>query len=253
MSGQSHKMAVRQGAAVKKGATARYFKISAACVVSVALFACGNAAKVPDWQGDAKTAADRYVDAQLKGNARAAQAEFELARRETASTGRPDWVARIELLRCAVQVASLNVDACSGFDALRPDAAAPELAYADYLAGHAVSAEALALLPAAQQGVSAQTVAGVADPLSRLVAAGVLLRRGQASPDVVQLAVDTASAQGWRRPLLAWLGVQAQQAQAQGDAQRAQALRRRMDLVAPQAKADHQVPPAASSASASAR
>ena len=251
MSRQSQKMAVREVSALKECAAGRYCKILATCAVGFSLLACGNAAKVPDWQGDAKTAADRYVDAQLKGNTRAAQAEFELARRETASTGRPDWVARIELLRCAVQVASLNVDACSGFEALRPDAAAPELAYADYLAGQAVPIEAQALLPAAQQGVSAQTVAGVADPLSRLVAAGVLLRRGQASPEVVQLAVNTASEQGWRRPLLAWLGVQAQQAQAQGDAQRAQALHRRMDLVAPPAKADGVPPLPASPASAS--
>jgi hypothetical protein len=64
------------------------------------------------------------------------------------------------------------------------------------------------------------------------VAAGVLLRRGAASPDVVQSAVDTASAQGWRRPLLAWLGVQARQADLSGQAEQARALRRRMDLVA---------------------
>jgi hypothetical protein len=71
----------------------------------------------------------------------------------------------------------------------------------------------------------------VADPLARLVAAGVLLQTGRADPGVIRLAIDTASAQGWRRPLLAWLGVQALRADAAGDSADAQRIRRRMALV----------------------
>jgi hypothetical protein len=43
--------------------------------------------------------------------------------------------------------------------------------------------------------------------------------------------VDTASAQGWRRPLLAWLGLQHQRALQAGDAEAAAGLQRRIDLV----------------------
>jgi hypothetical protein len=48
---------------------------------------------------------------------------------------------------------------------------------------------------------------------------------------VVAQAVETASAQGWRRPLLAWLGVQAKLAEQGGDAAEAERVRRRMALV----------------------
>jgi hypothetical protein len=68
------------------------------------------------------------------------------------------------------------------------------------------------------------------DPLSQLVAAGVLLQTGKANPAVIAQAIDTASAQGWRRPLLAWLGVQAQRAEQGGDLDEAARLRRRMDI-----------------------
>jgi len=71
----------------------------------------------------------------------------------------------------------------------------------------------------------------MADPLAQLVAAGVLFQGGRAGPTVVALAVDTASTQGWRRPLLAWLGVQAQLAERAGQADEAARLRRRMALV----------------------
>jgi len=48
---------------------------------------------------------------------------------------------------------------------------------------------------------------------------------------MITLAVDTASAQGWRRPLLGWLKVQALRAERAGDADAAQRLQRRIDLV----------------------
>jgi hypothetical protein len=63
------------------------------------------------------------------------------------------------------------------------------------------------------------------------VAAGVLLQSGRSSPGVLQSAVDTASAQGWRRPLVAWLGVQLARAERAGAQDEAQRLRRRIALV----------------------
>jgi hypothetical protein len=67
--------------------------------------------------------------------------------------------------------------------------------------------------------------------LSRLVAAGVLFETNRADPQVVQIAIDTASAQGWRRPLLAWLSVQLKRVEAAGANDEAQQLRRRIAIV----------------------
>jgi hypothetical protein len=44
-------------------------------------------------------------------------------------------------------------------------------------------------------------------------------------------AVAIASAQGWRRPLLAWLGVLEKRAQDAGDGETAARVRRRIDLI----------------------
>ena len=176
----------------------------------------------------------RQIEAYLSGNARVEKLEWDRARAEVARTGRPDLLARLELMRCAAQVASLVTEPCERFEALRADAAAPEQAYADYLAGR-VQAGQVALLPPAQRAVAtagnATSLAGVADPLSRLVAAGVLLHTGKASPAVIAAATDTASAQGWRRPVMAWLLLQVQRAEAAGDTAAADALRRRVRVV----------------------
>lgn len=210
-----------------------------------ALVACGNRPPAPEWQLNAHGAMARYEQAWLTGADRAADAEFARARGALASTGRGDLVARAELVQCALQVASLVSlpggpggpgGVCEGFEALRADAAGPEKAYAAYLSGAVLPAAQAALLPPAHRGVAAATgpagLARIEDPLSRLVAAGVLVRSGRGSPEVLRIAAETASQQGWRRPLLAWLGAQAKLAEQAGRADEAQSLRRRMALVA---------------------
>lgn len=205
-------------------------------VASVTLFlaACSSTPPPPDWQMNAQGSMERSIEGYLVGNTRIEAAEFTRAKSEIARTGRADLLARIELMRCAARVASLAQDECEGFEKLRADAAAPERAYADYLAGR-VQADA-ALLPTQHRAIAASSadanaVQNIVDPLSRLVAAGVVFRRGEASPALLDLAVETASAQGWRRPLLAWLGVQLIRAEKAADAGEADRLRRRIALV----------------------
>jgi hypothetical protein len=202
------------------------------------LAACAGGPPPPDWQANAKAALDSAVTAHLVGDSRGAAQDFERAFSEIARTGRPELMARAELMRCAAQVASLVFEPCTGFERLRADAAAPELAYAAYLLGRPLPREEIERLPPAQRdtaaavaGGSPASVEGIADPLSRLIAVAVQFQAGKASPQTIALAADTASAEGWRRPLLAWLKVQALRAQRAGDAQEAQRLERRIELV----------------------
>jgi hypothetical protein len=206
-----------------------------AVAVVLLLSACAVKPPSPDWQMNAQSAMDRSVSAYLSGNTRVEALEFDKARSEIARTGRPELMARVELLRCAGRVASLVFESCSGFEKLRPDANPPERAYADYL-GARLQPQDIGLLPpqqraAASANADVTAVKSIADPLSRLVAAGVLFQSGQASPAIMTLAVDTASHQGWRRPLLAWLLVQARRAEQAGDLTEAERLRRRISLV----------------------
>ena len=120
--------------------------------------------------------------------------------------------ARAELVRCATRSASLEFDDCPGFLALKDAAGAENARYADYLLGKS-------------------SFKGTDEPLSRLVAESVRFRAGGIDPAGIARAVDIASAQGWRRPLLAWLGVQLKRAEAAGDSETAAQIRRRMALV----------------------
>lgn len=176
----------------------------------LALAGCGSTP--PQWQTDSAQAMAAFQRAYLAGDTARAEAEFRAARAELASTGRADLVARAELVRCAARSASLEFDDCPGFEALRDGAGDAERRYADYLAGKGRH-------PSSD------------DPLSRLVAASVQFRTGGIDPAGIARAVEIASAQGWRRPLLAWLGVQLKRAEAAGDGETAARIRRRMALV----------------------
>jgi hypothetical protein len=202
---------------------------------AAALVGCSSTPPPPDWQLNAQGALERAQQAYLSGQGRIEEVEFARARAEVARTGQVDLLARLELVRCATRVASLVFEPCAAFDSWQADAAPAERAYARYLQAQAAATDA-ALLPPAHRPMLAPQAGGahigaIADPLSRLVAAGVLLRANRADPQTVGLAIDAASGQGWRRPLLAWLGVQAQRAEQAGDMAALAQIRRRIALV----------------------
>jgi len=175
------------------------------------LSSCAGGPPPPDWQLNSYAALNAYQAHYLKGDSRAADAEFTRLKSELSATGRPGLIARVELHRCALRTASLDFDDCPAFQ--RADAGPEELAYMDYLAGKTARAP-------------------TEDPLSRLVFLGVQFKAGKATPENINAAVEIASEQGWRRPLLAWLGVQEKRAEAAGDAEALARIRRRIALAA---------------------
>ena len=206
-----------------------------ALTATTLLAACANTPPSPDWQLNAKGSLDRSVQAYLQGNSRIAAVEFASARRELARTGRADLLARAELTRCAAQVASLVFEVCAAYAPLAADAGEAQRAYNDYLKGALKPAD-VDLLPEQHRALalgkpSLETLQAMRDPLAQLVAAAVLLQTGRAEPAVMDMAVNTSSAQGWSRPLLAWLNAQLMRAQAAGEVVRADQLRRRIERV----------------------
>lgn len=219
--------------------------------IALLISGCTSTPVPPEWQSQAFAALNRYSAAYLSGNSRVADLEFKRAQEEIARTGRPDLMARIELLRCATQVASLDLTPCAGYHALAADAPLAEQAYASFISGKWHDLDATQL-PKQYQALVRQTQAQAAkneataplatnssyselhhmqDPLARLVAAGAMLQREPLAITEIDLAVETASSQGWRRPLLAWLGVQLKHMQSAGKQAAAAGIQRRINLV----------------------
>ena len=222
--------------------------ISFRCVAMgamISLIGCASGPLPPEWQSTALGSVKGFTAAYLDGRTSVADFEYSRARADIASTGRLDLIARAELVRCAVRVASLEFDNCAGVQTLDADTSAPERAYASYLRADRARLDPaqVALLPEQHRAIAATKDAGaspaalsaIKDPLARLIAAGVLLQAGELSPAGVAVAVNTASDQGWRRPVLAWLGVQLKLMDADADGKAS--VQRRIDLVVSTEKA----------------
>jgi hypothetical protein len=206
-------------------------------VVCLAALLAGCAGKVPpEWQSRVHAALDAHVAAALAGRDKVAVQELTLARREVGRTGDAGQMARVELTACAVKFASLGDGDCPAFLPLARDAGPAANAYAAYLAGREIDETGVDRLPATQAKVlrvsdPVPALAGIEDPFSRLVAAVRLFRTGRLPPAGIALAIDTASAQGWARPLLAWLGVDRDRRAAAGDVEGAAERQRAMDRI----------------------
>jgi hypothetical protein len=210
---------------------------AAACTLILPLLnGCASGPVPADWQVNARDALESSQQFYLLGNDKLAQSELARSRAQVATSGRLDLLARVVLTQCAAQIASLAAKDCPEFAPLAKDALPAERSYHAYISGQWQEVNG-ALLPKQQQGVFAnpadvKQLAAIKDPVSQILAAALLLQKEKISPEGIKLAVDAASSQGWRRPLLAWLGVQAQYAEKSGDSALAAQARRRMDLVA---------------------
>lgn len=201
------------------------------------LAACAGGSPPPDWQTDTHAALAAHTAAWLVGDTRVAHQELAHARRAVARTGDAEQMARVELIACAARVASLDDTACPAFAPLARDAGRAANAYADYLAGRWQGLDVVSLPPTAGRVLrssvasASAVLSGIDDPLSRLVAAATLLRAGRLAPHDIALAIDTAAQQGWRRPLLAWLGIDRARLMGAGDTAAAAAQQRRMERI----------------------
>lgn len=213
------------------------------CVLSVlTLVACSSGPKAPQWRVDANSALESLAENYLKGRDAVAKAELQRARREASSSAQAEALARVELNQCALERASLvepRPAPCTGFAPFAAHVGPAERAYARLVAGERLSADEAAVLPADYQGAAALLIStatpdeavlqAVSAPLPRLLTAASLLAQQRLNLPLALVAVQTASEQGWRRPLLAWLGVAARLAEQAGDAALAAQLRQRMD------------------------
>lgn len=200
------------------------------------LSACGSGGPPPpDWKTDSADLIERYKKHALLGENTLAERYFQQAVAATGGAGRVTETARLWLVRCATRRAMLIDDACTEYAELaKIDPNPADHAYYQFLILQWDHTD-IARLPKqhqdlvrAQPASRPEVLAKVDDPLSRLLEASLLVMRQEATPSTLVLASDTASAQGWRQPLLIYLKLQQKQAVHPNDAAR---LERRIQLI----------------------
>jgi hypothetical protein len=201
------------------------------------LAACGGMPP-PDWKTDAADLIGRYQKHALLGENTLAERYFQQAVAATGGAGRVAETAHLWLVHCATRRAMLIDDSCSEYAdlaGLEPNPA--DQAYYRFLTLHWDGLDT-AQLPAQHRDLvhaSADKrpalLGAIKDPLARLLDASLLVMRREADAATLATATETASARGWRQPLLTYLKLQQQQALEQGQAESAERFGRRIQLV----------------------
>lgn len=203
------------------------------------LSACGSGGPpAPAWKSDASDLIERYKKHALEGENTLAERYFRQAINATGGAGRVSETARLWLVRCATRRASLIDDDCHEYAELaKVQTTDEDRAYYQFvmLNWDALDTTRLpphyAALVKAEPARSAASLATIDDPLSRLLAAALVIFRKQGDSATLSLAAETASAQGWRQPLLVYLKLLQKRAIEQGGADAAQAYAVRIRLI----------------------
>jgi hypothetical protein len=203
------------------------------------LAACGGGPKVPDWKKDSVNFIEKYKKAELKGEIRRAERYFEQAMDAAGSTGKLGDAARLHLVRCATRQASLNFDPCTGYlQFARHGVSQEDEAYYRFLSNqwdkldsNMLPSQYRNLLKNSTSPGNVSALQAISDPLSRLVAISLLVARKEVNDAVLNLAAETASEQGWRKPLLVYLKMMENRASLKADKADLERLRDRIRLV----------------------
>jgi hypothetical protein len=206
----------------------------------VGLAACSSAPRQPDWKVTAEGQLEAFQLRYLEGRVQTAQAAFDKALTAIAESGDLQLTARAHLIRCAMRVASADLAPCPEYEQVaRYGTSDEDRNYHQFLLGNWQDLNPK-LLPEAYQALPDKVqdpaqmqkqIAEIKDPVSRMVALGVQLRRGQFDDGMLRLALDTAGAQGFRRPLLTYLKLQESALAKAGDAITLETVQARIRLV----------------------
>ncbi len=191
-------------------------KIICLMVFSFLLVGCGSSKPVPDWTDASFNQLDNYKKSYLSGKERIAEAYFNKAVDEIKSSGDLEILARAYLTKYAVHVAVL--EAFDDREYMRIDAVEPILQnknFYSFLKGafdnideKLLPQQYAGFLRAFQSGKKddvAHEISKMDNPLSKLIALGLLVQKNKNDETDLKLAIDIASHNGWKKALLAYL------------------------------------------------
>jgi hypothetical protein len=179
--------------------------------------ACGSSSnQIPQWKDTASTQLENYKKNFLMDKEDATEPHFAKAKKAVTGSNDLNLLAIAYLTKYALHTAALEDFDDSEFiriNKLHPIAS--NSAYYNFLKGNFTVVED-SLLPSNYSGFikiarnkdlakAVQEIPSIDNPLSRLIACGIWVKYLPYDENILQIAVNTAADNGWKRPLWAYL------------------------------------------------
>jgi alkylhydroperoxidase/carboxymuconolactone decarboxylase family protein YurZ len=210
--------------------------------VFLLLAGCGTTKPAASWLSAGNNQLDNYKRHYLSGQDKIAAIEFNEALREIKKSGDLELLARAHLIRMAMQTAMLQEPV--GAEYLKIEAAQSSPAnrnFYAFLQGEIAQVDDkllprqylgfIAALKRQDAGERLRAIEKLDDPVSRLIAVGILVRLGQDNEALLQKAIATASAEGWKKALLAYLTRLRAYYEGKQERSKALSIEQRIDLI----------------------
>jgi hypothetical protein len=207
------------------------------------IVACGGSKPIRDWVNISHSQMETFKRHALAGRTSTSELHFGKALEEIKKSGNVDLLAKAYLVKMAIQVALLEEPKTENFLQADSVESVPEnKSYYYFLTGQfgrvdekVLPAPYRPLQHALRNGQStddtSQIVDNIEDPLSRLIASGILVRERKADERTLQAAVGAASEQGWKAAVIGYLGQLRSYYERTGQTAKADAIRSRLSLM----------------------
>ncbi len=207
----------------------------------ILLFGCGSK-QIPDWLSVSFNQLENYKNNYLSGKDRIAELQFNKAVEEIRSSGNLEILGRAYLTKHAVQVAVLEV--FDDTEYLKINALQPVLSnsnFHNFLKGSFDKVDE-SLLPGQYYGflkalrkgnteAISREISHMEDPLSKLIAVGLLVKMDNFGEMDLHYAIDTASRNGWKKAVLSYLNKLRAFYEKKGETEKAAATKRKIELL----------------------
>lgn len=193
----------------------KYFYFLPLFIFSFIIAGCGSK-PIPDWRYESSGQLENYKKNYLKGRDQVAEFHFRKALEEVKRSGDLKIISKVYLTKYAIKVALLEDIIDSEYpdiEVIEPDS--ENRNFFVFLKGNFSVVEA-SLLPkqygsflkaciGGKETLINDEISKIDDPLSKLVAIGIIVKKNIYNEATLLFAIDTASINGWQKPLLAYL------------------------------------------------
>jgi hypothetical protein len=205
------------------------------------LAGCGSK-RIPDWTYTGYNQLEDFKKSYLAGDDKIAVLHFSKGLEEIKKSGDLDILAKAYLTKYAVQTAVLEAIDDDMYLKIAAAQSMPENGnFHNFLKGNVDQVESRFLpkqyrdlMEAFRKGNIADIPAEctkIEDSLSRLIAIGIIIQYREYGEELLQSAVDTASANGWKKALLVYLEKLADYYKVKKEPEKADSVRKRIDLM----------------------